>query len=234
MNRYVLRFTKEGNMKYISHLDLHRLFKRGLKKAGISTNYSQGFNPHEIVNVVQPLSLGSESSSEYFELETPNVMDMALVEEINRSFPKGIAFTYLKKLPITKKNLSAYSEFASYRFSVPAELTEEQAAKVPSFMDQDQIMILKKSKKTKEPVEKNIKDQIRTFEAYYQDGCLCGECILRCASNETLNPVLLVQSLCTFAGFEAEKSAVSIRRLELFGLKDGQLISLPDLYEEEK
>ncbi|MBQ1888680.1 MAG: DUF2344 domain-containing protein, partial [Firmicutes bacterium] len=48
MNRYVLRLTKYGNMRFISHLDLHRLFKRSLKKAGIPVDYSKGFNPHEM------------------------------------------------------------------------------------------------------------------------------------------------------------------------------------------
>ena len=36
MNRYVLRFYKRGNMRFISHLDLGRLFKRAIRKAGIA------------------------------------------------------------------------------------------------------------------------------------------------------------------------------------------------------
>ncbi|MCF0150487.1 MAG: DUF2344 domain-containing protein [Firmicutes bacterium] len=218
-------------MKYISHLDLHRLFKRSLKKAGIRTDYSKGFNPHEIVNVVQPLSLGFESSSEYFELETPDTVDRAVMEELNRSLPMGIAFTYLKKLPLQKKNLSAYSEYATYRFSVPAQLTEEQTRQLQSFMDQPQIMVLKRSKKTKEPVAKDVRSQIRSFQVSYEDGRILGECMLRCASNETLNPLPLVQALCAYACVEV-CSSIAIRRLELYGLKDGRLISLPEIYDE--
>ena len=44
--RYVLKFSKTGYMRYISHLDLLRLFKRMFRTGGIEIRYSQGFNPH--------------------------------------------------------------------------------------------------------------------------------------------------------------------------------------------
>ncbi|MBR0114536.1 MAG: DUF2344 domain-containing protein, partial [Firmicutes bacterium] len=107
MNRYVLRFTKYGNMRFISHLDLHRLFKRSLKKAGIPVDYSKGFNPHEMINVVQPLSLGFESDSEYFEMETPLELDAEkAARELNEFLPRGMSFTAIKRIPLEKKNLS--------------------------------------------------------------------------------------------------------------------------------
>ncbi|MBQ1383937.1 MAG: DUF2344 domain-containing protein, partial [Firmicutes bacterium] len=129
MNRYVLRFTKYGNMRFISHLDLHRLFKRSLKKAGIPVDYSKGFNPHEMINVVQPLSLGFESDSEYFEMETPLELDAEkAAQELNEFLPRGMSFTAIKRIPLEKKNLSAYSEYASYRVRIPGVvLTQEQA-----------------------------------------------------------------------------------------------------------
>ena len=33
MGRYLLKFTKEGNIRYISHLDLLRVFQRAMKHA---------------------------------------------------------------------------------------------------------------------------------------------------------------------------------------------------------
>ena len=58
MSRYVIKFSKEGNIRYISHLDLLRLFKRSFKRVGIKLQYSQGFNPHPKMSFAQPLSLG--------------------------------------------------------------------------------------------------------------------------------------------------------------------------------
>ena len=45
-NKYVIRFSKTGYVKYTSHLDLLRMFKRAFKKAELGLAYSQGFNPH--------------------------------------------------------------------------------------------------------------------------------------------------------------------------------------------
>ena len=68
--RYVLKFTKSGYVKYISHLDLLRLFKRAFKKTGLTLKYSQGFNPHPKMGFAQPLSLGYSSICELIEYET--------------------------------------------------------------------------------------------------------------------------------------------------------------------
>ena len=35
MNKYVIKFTKQGYIRYTSHLDMLRLFKRTFKKCGI-------------------------------------------------------------------------------------------------------------------------------------------------------------------------------------------------------
>ena len=50
MNKYLLRFYKRANMRFISHLDLGRLFRRAIKKAGIDVEYSQGFNPEKLTD----------------------------------------------------------------------------------------------------------------------------------------------------------------------------------------
>ena len=69
-NQYVIEIKKDGYMKYISHLDMIKLFKTSFKKAGIKLAYSQGFNPHPKMGFAQPLSLGYSSSCELLEFET--------------------------------------------------------------------------------------------------------------------------------------------------------------------
>ena len=71
MGRYLLKFTKEGNIRYISHLDLLRVFQRAMKRAGISLRYSQGFNPHAKISFAHPLSLGYSSTENIWNLRRP-------------------------------------------------------------------------------------------------------------------------------------------------------------------
>ncbi|MBR0139742.1 MAG: DUF2344 domain-containing protein [Firmicutes bacterium] len=234
MNRYVMRFTKQGNMKYISHLDLHRLFKRSLKKAGIAVDYSKGYNPHEMINVVQPLSLGFESDSEYFELETPMELDKeGAVRELNEFLPEGMSFTAIRRIAHQKSNLSACSEYASYEIKVPDDAGLLSPSSAEAFISQPQVNILKRDKKTKQQVEKNVKSMIRSFSCEREGGVCVINCVLRCASNETLNPMNLTESFLRYAGLETDRSLISVRRLEIFGLKESLLIPLLELYPDE-
>ena len=42
-NKYVIRFSKTGYVKYTSHLDLLRMFKRAFKKAELGLASEDGF-----------------------------------------------------------------------------------------------------------------------------------------------------------------------------------------------
>ena len=52
-----IRFTKTGEAKYISHLDLYRFMLRALKRAKLPVWHTEGFNPHVYVTFALPLSL---------------------------------------------------------------------------------------------------------------------------------------------------------------------------------
>lgn len=100
MSKFVLYFTKTGYVKYTSHLDMIRLFKRIFKRSGLDLEHSQGYNPHPKMVFAQPLSLGFSSIGEILEFSTikdfseqdieiglknylPNGMDIVRIEEKN-------------------------------------------------------------------------------------------------------------------------------------------------------
>jgi radical SAM-linked protein len=57
-------FAKFGKMRYISHLDLMRLFTRALRRADLPLKMSEGFSPHPKLSIKRALKLGVESQSE--------------------------------------------------------------------------------------------------------------------------------------------------------------------------
>lgn len=57
-------FEKRSAMKYISHLDLMRLFMRALRRADLPIRITQGFNPHPKLSMSRALKLGVESGHE--------------------------------------------------------------------------------------------------------------------------------------------------------------------------
>ncbi len=219
-------------MRFISHLDLQKLFKRLIKLAEIPVAYSNGFNPHELTNIVQPLSLGYESEGEYLEMDTLMPIDMQkALEGLNAHAPAGISFTAIRETPTGRKNLSSETKYALYRISVAPEDRKSQTIHINDFLSQDEIYILKRDKKTKSMVEKNVKDMILDASFLPEDGTEERfEMRLACASNSTLNPMNLLDSLYRFEGLELKHEDVRILRVDILAEKDGRLISAFDFY----
>ena len=84
-------FTKQGLPKYISHLDLMRLFMRGFRRAELPVKITQGFSPHIKLSIKRALKLGLESENE----EALVILKQAVDPEefkrrLNMQLPEGI------------------------------------------------------------------------------------------------------------------------------------------------
>ena len=121
MPRYIARFEKGGYTKYISHLDLLRVFKRAFKVMGLDIKYSQGYNPHPKMSFAQPLSLGYLSLDEYIEFETVAEHDEAeLMAQLQNNLPKDVVVKDLFRFDDETRTLAAESVACEYRIFIPA------------------------------------------------------------------------------------------------------------------
>jgi radical SAM-linked protein len=64
MFKITFTFSKTKAMKYISHLDLMRLFTRAMRRAELPLKMTQGFSPHPKFSIKRALKLGIESENE--------------------------------------------------------------------------------------------------------------------------------------------------------------------------
>lgn len=84
-------FTKEGKIRFISHLDLMRLFARAMRRAGLPIKITSGFHPHPKFSIKRALKLGQESRSEEASVvlsETLDEKDFASM--LQKELPEGI------------------------------------------------------------------------------------------------------------------------------------------------
>jgi len=58
MFRLRVRFCRGEELKFISHLDIIRLWLRAMRRAGIPLEYTEGFSPHPRISLAVPLSVG--------------------------------------------------------------------------------------------------------------------------------------------------------------------------------
>jgi len=78
-------------MRFISHLDLMRLFQRASRRADLPVTLTQGFSPHLKISIAKALKLGVESPSE----EATFYMDKRVEPEVfkesmNKQLPEGV------------------------------------------------------------------------------------------------------------------------------------------------
>ncbi len=91
-------FCKKGALKYISHLDIVRLFQRAIRRASLAVSLSQGFTPHYKIGFSDALKLGVESEGEKAVFTIDNWMDPEeFKNRINEKLPETIKVIECKK-----------------------------------------------------------------------------------------------------------------------------------------
>jgi len=68
MQRIRVRFSRGEELKFISHLDIMRLWQRSLHRADIPLAYTEGFSPHPRISLAAPLAVGVTSQSELMDV----------------------------------------------------------------------------------------------------------------------------------------------------------------------
>jgi len=139
-----LRFSKQGQMKFIGHLDMVRYFQKVMRRSEVDVAYSEGFSPHQKMSFAAPLSVGVLSRGEYFDLEVNSTeSSKVMLERINAQNAEGVEVLSYKLLPDDAKN--AMSVVAGADYKVYTDLFNQNM--LDAFMNQDQIIVLKKTKK---------------------------------------------------------------------------------------
>ncbi len=224
------KFNKEGDMIYISHLDLQQLLQRAFRRAEIDLVHSQGFNPHPKISYGNALALGTESQGEYFDVE---IVDESItideyLTKMNGQLPEGIKF--IKAMEITKEtpSLASTIEYGEYIFTIELEksLTKEFVkSQLLEFMSNEEIMITKRNKKGK-IVESNIRPMIKQFDILdLQDNLITLEATIATGSKANLNTNVFIPKILEMLGLDMDPLDVDILRRDLYVVDGESLVS---------
>ena len=217
MPRFVMKFSKEGYTKYVSHLDLLRVFKRAFKVMGLDIKYSQGFNPHPKMGFAQPLSLGYSSIAEYLEFETVKDHDPEEIKELFKGkLPEDVKILDLFSFNDEVRSLAAETVACRYLISMPTELDEASVKDIlEGYLSQKSIKAFKRMKKTKTREEVEIRDKIREIRVAKDDGKAVFDCLLDSGSQSNLSPELVISSFLEFSGWKVERWDIEVERTEI-------------------
>ena len=200
MQTYRLYFSKTGDAKYLSHLDLNRCFSRAFRRSGLDLWYTQGYNRRPYLLFALPLALGVESFTENLDirLET-NFSEIDFTKRINHSLPKGIK-VFDCRYPLMK-----HSEIAAARYLFDIRDGEYlnaffSACRTLSVLDE--IITEKHGKKGTKNVD--IKADILRINCINSTDRLLVDVLVSAGNQANLNPLTLFNKLIEFAGREPE------------------------------
>jgi radical SAM-linked protein len=215
-----IRMLFSKNLKYISHLDLMKTMQKTLKRSGLRLKYSEGFNPHIVLSIANPLPVGAKGEREYadFEILDDNLNENEVLDKLVAASPEG-----LKPLEIcfAGENVKGFrsfndTEFAEYKIEIETGYADDVKG-IINLLEKDEILTEKKSKSGIKTV--NLKDFIHKLEfeslkdfssricerespnvANIENGLLLN-LICACGNNKNLNP-FLIKKVIAAHGFD--------------------------------
>lgn len=230
--RYLIKYSKGYDIKFVSHLDIMRNIQRAFNRSGLPVEHSNGFNPHMIMSIAQPLSVGVYSDGEYMDVE---FLEEVKEEDIKNKFNEvsPVDLKIIDVLKIEKKYYDdgkkveqsmAAVDAARYSINIRYKNTEKLEAELKELLNKKEWITLKKSKKTEKMV--NIKAMIRKLNYKIEGSTLRIDTLLSCGSRENLSPELLcnyIKDNTSCADFDL---FCEVKREEMYGLKENNLVSL--------
>lgn len=222
-----IKFKKYGPVRFIGHLDVMRFFQKAIRRAGIDVVYSTGFSPHQVMSFAAPLGVGLTSNGEYMDIQVNSLPApgdglsacQVLVEQLNAASVKGLDVVSARVLPETAGNAMASVAAASYtvRFREGREPVfgrKSMQDAVRSFLERDEILITKETKKGTREV--NLRPGI--YELTWEEDAFY--MLVDASSAGNIKPIQVITALLADCGETLQENALLITREDVFTEND--------------
>ena len=229
--RYLIKFTKEADIKFISHLDVLRTIQKNIRRAHLPIEYSQGFNPHMTTSIAQPLSVGVYSCGEYMDMVlTKEVDENEIIKKLNETAPGGIKYLSATAIPYVEGQKKvpqsmALIDAARYIIKVKYKDLSSIEDEMNSLLNEKEWKCIKKSKKGEREVD--IKSMVKEFTFWIKDDYLVINTLISTGSREHLSADLLVDYVKNHTNGADMDAFVDVKREEMyFYTEEGVLLPL--------
>ncbi len=125
MQRLRIRFSRGEAVKFISHLDIMRLWQRALQRAQIPLAYTEGFSPHPRLSLAAPLAVGITSQAELMDVFCDKwVSPHFFTDAVSQQLPAGIEIVQVFSVAPTLPSLQSQVGFAEYEVELETDKDE--------------------------------------------------------------------------------------------------------------
>lgn len=229
--RYLIKFTKEPEIKFVAHLDLMRTIQRVIRRSELPVDYSKGFNPHMSLSIAQPLSVGVFSSGEYMDVVFKDkVNEDEIIDRLNKSTVSGIKFLKAVGIEPPKPNEKklpqgmALIDAARYTIKMEYNDTSKFEEEIKNLLAKKEWVMIKRTKKGEREVD--IKPLVHEVNYCVENNEVILNILISSGSREHLSPDLFVKLIKDNTTNCNEESFVQIKREEMYFMKGETLVPL--------
>jgi radical SAM family uncharacterized protein/radical SAM-linked protein len=195
-----LNFTKKGEIRFISHLELAHLFHRASKRSDLPLCYSEGFHPMPRIVFATALPVGIESLTETVDLELEgSISPLEVKERLNQTLPPGIEIIEAKEIlfaspPLSQRPRSVYWIPLDHLVS-----KEEAARRIKKAIEKKEFLIHQERKGKRRKVD--IRPLIERIEVKEEGGKeekashIGVELVLRAGVGRTAKPTEIIGAI---------------------------------------
>jgi radical SAM-linked protein len=176
-------------------------------RAKAPVKFSNGFNPHLVMTIGLPLSVGTTSECDVLDIELTQSVDKDIfMQSLNDTCPDGIRIINIKEAEGLKPLHMIDSAIYEAHFNTDAHIDMQK------FFDVEEFLIEKKSKRGLNMV--NIKDFIRNLEVVESHKKYGLKMHINAGNFSNLKPELVLKAMSEYLGFEP--TDIEICRKKIF------------------
>jgi radical SAM-linked protein len=191
--RYRLCYGKTGWSRYLSHLEVVRLWQRAFRRAGIILQHSAGFHPHPKLSFGPALPVGVEGLAEYLDCHT---VEYAVPEHMRRALTNALPDTFplhdLREISRNTPGIEQLIDLHLYEIIGPAS-SGGLASLIKEKIAAETWIITRKKEQTVRKLD--ARPYIVSVEEKLADGYSRVELKLKCIAGGTVKPGELLEAL---------------------------------------
>lgn len=215
MNKLRLKFSKNGPIKFIGHLDVMRYFQKAIRRADLDIKYSEGFSPHQQLSFAQPLSVGATSDGEYLDMVLNSMTSTAdVMDRLNSVMNEGIKILAVRELSEGEEKAMTISYAAEYivRFRKSLRPEYDWISAMSEYLGRRNLPAMKKTKSGEKEID--MKEMVYDYSFDKDNDSV--RLLLAMSSKTTLKPALLFEYFLKSRNEEFTPAMLDIHRVDIY------------------
>lgn len=201
-----VKFKKVGNLQYISHLDLVRTMHKIIVRANLPLWYTEGFNPKPKMVFAAPLSIGTESVTEFVDIRlSEKISEFEALSRLNENMTDEMQAleVYYPAHKLTEM------KWLSYTIVIKTNSASKNLAeKCREILLSERVEVEKKTKSGDVSVC-DIRPLIKNVNSVFDGENIRIFCVLSADASAFLNPEYIIKALRKECGILSDENLLN-------------------------